>query len=368
MHGLCLFTYSGVQHILCFSFVFLRSCVPYVASFSGLFLFCFSSFLCTLCCQLLWIVFVLFFFVLVYPMLPVSLDCFCFVFLRSCVPYVASFSGLFLFCFSSFLCTLCCQFLWIVFVLFFFVLVYPMLPVSLDCFCFVFLRSCVPYVASFSGLFLFCFSSFLCTLCCQFLWIVFVLFFFVLVYPMLPASLDCFCFVFLRSCVPYVASFSGLFLFCFSSFLCTLCCQLLWIVFVLFFFVLVYPMLPVSLDCFCFVFLRSCVPYVASFSGLFLFCFSSFLCTLCCQLLRIVFVLFFFVLVYPMLPVSLDCFCFVFLRSCVPYVASFSGLFLFCFSSFLCTLCCQFLWIVFVLFFFVLVYSMLPASLGCVCY
>ena len=42
---LCLFTYSGVQHILCY--VFLR---------------------------------------LVYPMLPVSLDCFCYVFLRLVYP------------------------------------------------------------------------------------------------------------------------------------------------------------------------------------------------------------------------------------------------------------------------------------------
>ena len=234
-----------------------------------MFLFCFSSFLCTLCCQFLWIVFVLFSSSCV-PYVASFSGLFLFCFLRSCVPYVASFSGLFLFCF---------------------------------------LRSCVPYVASFSGLFLFCFLR-----SCV---------------PYVASFSGLFLFCFLRSCVTYVASFSGLFLFCFSSFLCTLCCQFLWIVFVLFFFVLVYPMLPVSLDCFCFVFLRSCVPYVASFSGLFLFCFSSFLCTLCCQFLWIVFVLFFFVLVYPMLPVSLDCFCFVFLRSCVPYVASFSGLLIF---------------------------------------
>jgi hypothetical protein len=54
---LCLFVYSGVQYILfiCFLFCFSSSCVPYVASFSGLFLFYLSS---------------------------------------SCVPYVASFSGL----------------------------------------------------------------------------------------------------------------------------------------------------------------------------------------------------------------------------------------------------------------------------------
>ena len=47
---------------------------------------------------------------------------------------------------SCVLCTQCCQFLWIVFVLCF---VYPMLPVSLDCLRLVF---CVPNVASFSGL------------------------------------------------------------------------------------------------------------------------------------------------------------------------------------------------------------------------
>ena len=136
---LCLYVYSGVQHMSCCVFLrlvysmlpvslfFSSSCVPYVTSFS--------------------------------------------VFFTSCVPYVTSFSGLFFFV----LCTLCCQFLWIVFLR----LVYPMLPVSLDCFS----SSCVPYVASFSGLFFFVW----CTLCCQFLWIVFLR----LVYSMLPVCLDC---------------------------------------------------------------------------------------------------------------------------------------------------------------------------------
>ena len=37
---LCLLTYSGVQHKLsCVLFWFTSSCVPYVASFSGLFFF-----------------------------------------------------------------------------------------------------------------------------------------------------------------------------------------------------------------------------------------------------------------------------------------------------------------------------------------
>ena len=68
MVSLCLFTNSGVQHILFCAFVFFTSsCVLYVASFSGLFFFV----LCTLCCQFLWIVFLR----LVYSMLPVSLDC-----------------------------------------------------------------------------------------------------------------------------------------------------------------------------------------------------------------------------------------------------------------------------------------------------
>jgi hypothetical protein len=64
-------------------------------------------------------------------------------------------------------------------VVFYFVcrrIVYPMLPVSLDC----------PFV--------------LCTLCCQFLWIVFVL-----------GTLCCqFLWIVPSSWVPYVASFSGL--------------------------------------------------------------------------------------------------------------------------------------------------------------
>ena len=99
----------------------------------------------------------------------------------SCVPYVASFSGLsFLITpwvfsnmyLSCVLCILCCQFLWIVFFL---------LPLrySLTFICPV---SCVPYVASFSGLSFFYYPSVfsniylscvLCTIFCQFLWIVF---------------------------------------------------------------------------------------------------------------------------------------------------------------------------------------------------
>ena len=75
---------------------------------------------------------------LLYPMLPVCLDC-----LRpvSCVPNAASVSGLYS---SRVLSTPCCQWLWIIFVL---CLVYPMLLVSLDCRRPV---SCVPNAVSVS--------------------------------------------------------------------------------------------------------------------------------------------------------------------------------------------------------------------------
>ena len=79
----------------------------------------------------------------------------------------------------------------------------------------------------------FCFVFFvLCTLCCQFLWICFVL----LSSSCVPyaTSFSGFVFVLLSSsCVPYVASFSGFVL---------LCCLRL-----------VYHMLPVSLDCLCMI-------------------------------------------------------------------------------------------------------------------
>ena len=92
---------------------------------------------------------------LVYPMLPVSLNC----------PFLIAPSV-----FSNFYCRLVCL----------------MLPVSLDC----------PFLiapAVFSNVYFV-----LCALCCQFLWIVsfwlplwYSLTFICLVYPMLPVSLDC---------------------------------------------------------------------------------------------------------------------------------------------------------------------------------
>jgi hypothetical protein len=143
----------------CFCFVCLRCWVFYAQ--------------CRLC---LWIVFVL---------LVFAVECF--------MPNVACVSGLFLFRLSSLLSVLC-----------------PMSPVSLDCFCFVFLRCWVLYAHY--------------RLC---LWIVFVLF---------VSAVECF--------MPNVVCVSGLFLFCLSSLLSVLC-----------------TMSPVSLDCFCFVCLRCWVFY-----------------------------------------------------------------------------------------------------------
>ena len=126
-------------------------------------------------------------------MLPVSLDCSCFIAL-------SVFYNIYLSCVLS---TLCYQFLWIVHVL---------LPCQYSI-TFICPVSCLLYVASFSldcscfitlsvfyNIYLSCVLS---TLCCQFLWIVHVL---------LPFrySITFICPV---SCLPYVASFSGLFMF-----------------------------------------------------------------------------------------------------------------------------------------------------------
>ena len=64
--------YSGVKHILCSVFVlfFVVLFVPYVASFSGLFLYCFSS----SCLYPILPVSLCFSSSCLYPMLPVSLD------------------------------------------------------------------------------------------------------------------------------------------------------------------------------------------------------------------------------------------------------------------------------------------------------
>ena len=178
-----------------------------------------SRVLCAQCCQCLWIacrrpvscvpnvvsVYGLFFFVLclVYPILPVSMDCMS----SSCV-----------------LCTQWCQCLWIVFLR----LVYPMLSVSMDCLS----SSCV-----------------LCAQCCQCLSIVHSL-------TLLPRSFIC-----LVYSVPNIASAPRLFiLYCFFLYRLFVSC-------------LVCPMLPVPLDC----------PFSIAFSSIVYL--SRVLCAQCCQCL-----------------------------------------------------------------------------------
>ena len=159
-------------------------------------------------------------------LLLVSLDCQFLITPSSCVPYVASFSGLFLFDYPFVLCTLCCQFLWIVRFLLPLRLVYPMLPAYLECQFLITSSSCVPYVASFSRFSVLYYPFVLCTLCCQFLWIVSFDYPFVL----LPVSLNCLFLITPSSCVSYVASFPGLSVLDYPFVLCTQCCQFLWIV------------------------------------------------------------------------------------------------------------------------------------------
>ena len=123
LRNMRLLAHNNVQQILCCVFV------------------SFFSFLCTQCCQFLWI------FLFLLP-LRYSLTFICPV---SCVPYVACFSRLSIVLPLRYSLTFIC----------------PM--------------SCVPYVASFSGLSFSMASSVfsdiylscvLCTLCCQFLWTV----------------------------------------------------------------------------------------------------------------------------------------------------------------------------------------------------
>ena len=356
------------------------SCVPYVASFSGLSVFDYPFVLCNLCYQFLWIVSFWLPLRLVDPMLPVSLDCqFC-ITPSSCVPYVASFSGLSVFDYPFVLCTQCCQFLWIVRFWLPLRLVYPMLPVSLDCPFLITPSSCVPYVTSFSGLSVSDYPFVLWTICCQFLSIVSLYYPFVLCTPfcqflwivsfdypfvLLPVSLDCLFLITPSSCVLYVTRVSGLSVSDYPFVLCTLCCQFLWIVHFWLPLRLVYPMLPVSLDCLFLITPSSCVPYVTRVSGLSVSDYPFVLCTLCCQFLWIVRFWLPLRLVYPMLPVSLDCPFLITPSSCVPNVASFSGLSVSDYPFVLCTLCCQFLWIVRFWLPLRLVYPMLPVSLDC---
>ena len=148
------------------------SYVPYVASFYGLFISDCLFVLCTLCCEFLWIVHFWLPLRPMYPMLRVSMDCSFLIASSSYVPYVASFYGLFISDCLFVLCTLCCEFLWIVHFWLPLRPMYPMLRVSMDCSFLIASSSYVPYVASFYGLFISDCLFVLCTLCCEFLWIV----------------------------------------------------------------------------------------------------------------------------------------------------------------------------------------------------
>ena len=234
------------------------------------------------------------------PMLPVYLLCSISVPLRYSLAFICPAS-----------CTLFCKFLWIVLChcpfctlkQVFSCVLYPMLPVSLDCLfslplpyslIFICPLSYEPYAASFFWIVLFNYPSVLSsillssvkwTLSCQFIWIfmfhyplgiLYHWFVMCLVYPMLPVSLDSHVslplghslpFICPVSCVSSVASLSGLsFIITPSVFsnmymscvLCILCCQFLWIVVVhcslciiqlVFVLCLVNPMLPGFLDC-----------------------------------------------------------------------------------------------------------------------
>jgi hypothetical protein len=122
--------------------------------------------------------------------------------------------------------------------------------------------------------------------------------------------------------------------------------------------------LPVSLDCpfvlplrysLTFICPVSCVPYVASSSGLSFFLLPlGYSLTFICPVSCVPYFASSSGLSFFLLPLgySLTCICPV---SCVPYVASFSGLSFFItpsvffniyLSCVLCTQCCQFLWIV----------------------
>ena len=201
-----------------------------------------SRVLCSQCYQCLQIVHSLLSF-------PLSFIC-----LVSCLPNVAS---------ASRLCILYCFFLYRLFVS---CLVFPMLPMPLDC-SFSIAFSSIVYL-----------SRVLCAQCCQCLQIVHSLW-------LLPLS-----FIWLVSCVPNVASTPRLsILYCFFLYRLFSSC-------------LVCPMLPVPLDC----------PFSIAFSSIVYL--SRVLCSQCYQCLQIVHSLLSF-------PLSFIC-----LVSCLPNVASASRL------------------------------------------
>jgi hypothetical protein len=190
-------------------------------------------------------------------MLPVSLVC----------PFSIAFSSIVYL--SRVLCAQCCQYLYIVHSL----LLLPLL--------FICLVSCVPNVAS---------TPRLSILYCFFLYRLFVS---CLVCPILPVPQDC----------PFPIAFSSVVYL--SRVLCAQCCQYPYIVHSLW-------LLPLSFIC-----LVSCVPNVASAPRLaILYCFFLYRLFVSC-------------LVFPMLPMPLDC----------PFSIAFSSIVYL--SRVLCAQCCQ---------------------------
>ena len=263
----CFFLYRLFVSCLVFPMLPMPLDCPFSIAFSSIVYL--SRVLCAQCCQCLQIVHSLW-------LLPLSFIC-----VVSCVPNVAS---------APRLSILYCVFLYRLFVS---CLVFPMLPVPLDC----------PFsIASSSIVYL---SRVLCSQCCQCLYIVHSLLLF-------PLSFIC-----LVSCVPNVASASRLsILYCFFLYRLFVSC-------------LVFPMLPVPLYC----------PFSIAFSSIVYL--SRVLCSQCYQCLQIVHSLL-------LLPLSFIC-----VVSCVPNVAS---------APRLSILYCVFLYRLFVS---CLLFPMLPVPLDC---
>jgi len=257
-------------------------------------LVCDRSVSCDPCCQCLWIVqSCSWSFSILCPVLPMSLDCpVLFVIVLCLVPRVANVSGLSnLVCDRSVSCASSYQFLWIVqSCLWSFCVLCPMLPMSLDYpVLFVIVLCLVPSFANVSGFSnLVCDRSVSCAPCCQCLWIVqSCLWLFCVLFPVLPMSMDCpVLFVIVMCLVSSVGYVSGLSsLVCDRSVSCAQCCQCLWIVqSCLWSFCILCPVLPISMDCpVLFVIVLCLVPRVAYVSGLTnRFCNRSVSCGPCC--------------------------------------------------------------------------------------
>ena len=230
-------------------FVIVLCLVPSLANVYGLSsLVCNRSVSCAQCCQCLWIVqSSLWSLCILCPVLPMSMDCpVLFVIALYLVPSVANVYGLSsLVCNRSVSCAQYCQCLWIVHGLWSFCILYPVLPMSMNC--------------SVS-------ASLVCDRSVSCLWSLCIL------CPVLPMFMDCpVLFVIVLYLVSSVANVYGLFsLVCDRPVSCAQCCLCLWIVqSCLWSLCIVCPVLPMSMDCpVLFVIILYLVPSVAYISGL----------------------------------------------------------------------------------------------------